>query len=132
MSKRISQNPWAGLASYADPEKADRKLKFCGRDDESYDLAKLIENNVFVTLYGKSGIGKTSLLNAGVFPELREGHFTPISLRLGMKDADKSYQSILVENIALTASTIKSIDVVPEQKDFNAVDYLWNYFTRSI
>ena len=36
------QNPWAGLASFEDPEKAERKLKFCGRDDDSYDVAKLI------------------------------------------------------------------------------------------
>ena len=55
-------NPWAGLASYEDPKTARQKLKFCGRDDDSYDLARLIMGNVFVTLYGKSGIGKTSLL----------------------------------------------------------------------
>ena len=64
-------NPWAGLASYEDPQNAEYDLKFCGRDDDSYDVARLIMGNVFVTLYGKSGIGKTSLLNAGVFPELR-------------------------------------------------------------
>ena len=55
------QNPWAGLASYEDPATTERKLKFCGRDDDSYDVAKLIMGNIFVTLYGKSGIGKTSM-----------------------------------------------------------------------
>ena len=43
-----SQNPWAGLASYEDPATAERQLKFCGRDDDSYDVARLIMNNVFV------------------------------------------------------------------------------------
>ena len=97
MEKDI-KNPWAGLASYEDPETAERKLKFCGRDDDSYDLAHLIMGNVFVTLYGKSGIGKTSLLNAGVFPELRDEQYTPVSIRLGMRDEEhpQSYQTMIV------------------------------------
>ena len=125
-------NPWAGLASYEDPETAERKLKFCGRDDDSYDVAKLIMGNVFVTLYGKSGIGKTSLLNAGVFPELREEAFTPISLRIGMRDEEtpSSYQTMIVEAIERTIGRIETIDVVPEQDNQQAKDFLWNYFAR--
>lgn len=127
-----SQNPWAGLASYEDPENAKHKLKFCGRDDESYDMAKLIMGNIFVTLYGKSGIGKTSLLNAGVFPELRDNQFTPLSLRLGIMDAKEpgSYQSVIVEAIERTVGSYETIDVIEEQRDKLAVDYLWNYFAR--
>lgn len=125
-------NPWAGLASYEDPDKAKRKLKFCGRDDESYDVVKLIMGNIFVTLYGKSGIGKTSLINAGVFPELRENHFTPVSLRLGIKDTndDRNYQRIIIDSIEQTIDNIETIDVVTEQTDFQAKDLLWNYFVR--
>lgn len=127
-----SQNPWAGLASYEDPETAKRKLLFCGRDDESYDVAKLILSNIFVTLYGKSGIGKTSLLNAGVFPELREERFTPLSLRLGIRDEEtpKSYQSIIIEALGQKVNRIETIDVIHNQTDEESVDYLWNYFAR--
>jgi WD40 repeat protein len=127
-----SQNPWAGLASYEDPETAERKLKFCGRDDDSYDVARLIMGNVFVTLYGKSGIGKTSLLNAGVFPELREEQYIPLSLRLGIRDetCPKSYQSIIVEAIQQKVNRFETIHVIDEQTDLQAVDYLWNYFAR--
>lgn len=126
------QNPWAGLASYEDPETAKRKLKFCGRDDDSYDVTKLIIGNIFVTLYGKSGIGKTSLLNAGVFPELRDEHYTPLSLRLGMRDeqAPNSYQSIIINCINRSMSRIETVNVIDEQLDENAVDFLWNYFAR--
>ena len=125
-------NPWAGLASYDDPETAVQKLKFCGRDDDSYDVAKLIQNNIFITLYGKSGIGKTSLLNAGVFPELREKQFSPLSLRLGMRDLEnpKSFQTMIVEFIEHTVNRIDTIDVVDKQLDEHAADYLWNYFVR--
>lgn len=131
MNKDI-QNPWAGLASYEDPEIAERKLKFCGRDDDSYDVAKLIMNNIFVTLYGKSGIGKTSLLNAGVFPELRDNNYTPVSLRLGMRDEDHpiSYQSIIIEAIERTVSRFEAIDVIPTEDNQQSVDFLWKYFTN--
>ena len=64
-------NPWPGLASYEDPAKSDRKLKFCGRDNDIFDVTRLIDDNLLLVLYGKSGIGKTSLLKAGVFPKLR-------------------------------------------------------------
>ena len=56
MNKEIN-NPWAGTSSYQDPETSGERLKFCGRDNESYDVANLIDNNIFVTLYGKSGTG---------------------------------------------------------------------------
>lgn len=124
------QNPWAGLASYEDPATAERKLKFCGRDDDSYDVAKLIMGNTFVTLYGKSGIGKTSLLNAGVFPELREDQYSPLSLRLGIRD-DKniqSYQTVIIDAVNRAVSRIEEIDVIPVQEDQQSVDYLWKFF----
>ena len=127
-----SQNPWAGLASYEDPETAERKLKFCGRDDDSYDLSRLIMGNVYVTLYGKSGIGKTSLLNAGVFPELREEQYTPTSIRLGMRDEEhpQSYQTMIIEAIERVVSKVETINVFDEQSNQQSVDYLWNYFVR--
>ena len=127
-----SHNPWAGLASYEDPLTAKHKLKFCGREDETYDFAKLVMSNVFVTLYGKSGIGKTSLLNAGVFPEIREQGFTPISIRLGIRDEKdtKSYQSVIIETIERNIPNHETINVIPEQTDAQKSDFLWNYFAR--
>ncbi len=128
----VSQNPWAGLSSYEDPATAKHILKFCGRDDDSYDVARLIEGNVFVTLYGKSGIGKTSLLNAGVFPELRDEHFTPVALRLGMRDDEhpESYQTLIIGAVERTVGGVETVDVIGEQTDAQAADYLWNYFAR--
>ncbi len=130
-SKKV--NPWAGLASYEDPEFAHSSLTFYGRDDESYDMAKLISNNIIVTLYGRSGVGKTSLLNAGVFPELRARHYMPISLRLGNQERIStlpSLQSIIVEKIEKLIYCVKEIDVIDKQCDDQSSDYLWNYFAR--
>lgn len=134
MSNRIQMNPWAGLSSYQDPETADVKLKFCGRDDESFDVAQLIDDNVFVTLYGKSGTGKTSLLNAGVFPRLRQEQYLPISIRLGMEAMNISFQQCLLAKLAqaLQDKGIRtSVDVVPLPSDDQATEYLWSYFART-
>lgn len=126
------QNPWAGPSSYEDPANSERKLKFCGRDSETYDVTHLIDDNFFITLYGKSGIGKTSLLNAGVFPALRREQYTPINIRLGIKDENvlHSYQSMIIDTIKTTIKCIKPINVLEEQKDQQAIDFLWNYFAR--
>ena len=131
MMSKNRLNPWAGLASYEDPEFAEHKMKFCGRDAETYDVARLIHNNVFVTLYGKSGIGKTSLLNAGVFPELREENYVPMSIRLGIRDFENrlSFQTVIINAIELAVKA-EIVDVIPEQDDDQSSDFLWSYFAR--
>ena len=127
----ITINPWAGTSSYQDPETSDVKLKFCGRDNESFDVANLIDNNIFVTLYGKSGTGKTSLLNAGVFPRLRKSAYFPISIRLGMEAIDSSFQNCIitkVENAIKEKGICQTIDAVSMSDDEKDIDYLWSYF----
>ena len=132
--KAIVQNPWAGLSPYEDPAKSSRKLKFCGRESEIFDLTRLIDDNFLVTLYGKSGIGKTSLLNAGVFPALRREQYTPLSLRLGLSEKKQNLQDIIttaVERAVEEAGgSVHVIPVVEEQTDRAANDYLWNWFAR--
>lgn len=53
---------------------------FYGRDKDINRLLTLIQVEKQVLLYSKSGLGKTSLLEAGVIPKLPE-HFIPISIR---------------------------------------------------
>ena len=47
----------------------DREL-FFGRDQEIEYLTTVIINNKSTILHGKSGYGKTSLINAGIIPNL--------------------------------------------------------------
>ena len=54
------------------PFTADQKHLFCGRAQETEDLMKLIRFQQMVVLYGKSGLGKSSLLNASVKPKIEE------------------------------------------------------------
>ncbi len=131
---KTTNNPWAGLASYEDPAKSDRKLKFCGRDNDIYDVARLIDDNLLLVLYGKSGIGKTSLLNAGVFPKLRLEQYLPVSIRLGILEADASYQEAVISAIECAIKEaqgcISVFNVVEEQTDNQLPDRLWNYFAK--
>ncbi|MCH5228440.1 MAG: hypothetical protein J1F12_00410 [Muribaculaceae bacterium] len=73
-------NPWLGLASYTE-EALKNNYHFYGRSKAIERLVRLIENNLVVTLYGRSGIGKSSLLQAGVFPVLKTREFFPIIIR---------------------------------------------------
>lgn len=134
MSNNTYYNPWAGLSSYQDPENSEVQLKFCGRDNESFDLMRLIDDNIFVTLYGKSGTGKTSLLNAGVFPRLRREQYLPVSIRLGMDAIGMSFQQCILTQLNRTLEGkghTETIDVVPMPDDEQSPAYLWSYFART-
>ncbi|MDX6353199.1 MAG: hypothetical protein QOF98_102 [Streptomyces sp.] len=72
--------PYMGAA----PFRADDAEWFFGRDELVTDLLERLRRRRVVTVTGPSGVGKTSLLNAGLLPRLRaEGHqglivvFTP-------------------------------------------------------
>ncbi|MBQ8694486.1 MAG: PD40 domain-containing protein [Bacteroidaceae bacterium] len=133
----MKKNPWLGLLSY-DEEKIGEGYKFCGRSLATQELFSLIDNNIFVTMYGKSGIGKSSLLQAGLFPTLRDNDYFPVYIRLGNSDVTvSSYSEIIVETIKAEISRagfhIKaSENLLPEK---NVVptddDYLWRYFVSN-
>lgn len=69
LSDNVNKRPYVGLRPFR-TEDADR---FFGRSTESHDLAALWQTNRLTVLYGSSGVGKTSLLRAGVIPLLDPG-----------------------------------------------------------
>ena len=74
-------NPWPGLDAYQESSHAF----FSGRSSEIDELLRRIVDEPITVLFGKSGLGKTSLLKAGVFPGLREKGLLPIFLRLQIR-----------------------------------------------
>lgn len=72
------QNPWLGLLAYGESECEF----FFGREAETAELMRLVEDEPLVVLYGISGLGKTSLLQAGLFKHLRATDFFPVAIRL--------------------------------------------------
>lgn len=73
-----AEHPWPGLAAYDETASAF----FHGRDEEATQLQLLIRLAPLTALYGKSGLGKSSLLQAGLFPRLRADHALPVYVRL--------------------------------------------------
>ncbi|MGB1204995.1 MAG: hypothetical protein ACPG5B_05075 [Chitinophagales bacterium] len=61
---------------------ATEQQLFHGRTQEIKDLFKLVKVETLVVLFSKSGMGKSSLLNAGLNPLLQKEYFFPISIRL--------------------------------------------------
>jgi hypothetical protein len=71
-------NPWPGLTAFTE----DQGAYFHGRDEESREVGRRIERKTLTVLFGQSGLGKSSLLQAGVFPRLRAAGYCPIYVRL--------------------------------------------------
>lgn len=70
------------------PFEADERDRFFGRGRDIRDLYDLILLEKLVVVFGKSGYGKSSLLNAGILPRFEEeteenARFTPLLIRLG-------------------------------------------------
>lgn len=126
-------NPWRGLASYDDPKNNNTNYVFCGRDEEAAQIVRLVDNSLFVTLYGRTGVGKTSLLKAGVFPILRLHNYMPLYVRLAHGNKDKSYAEIVLNEI-------ENCDDLKEKRhndaglintDGKSITYLWDYFCQT-
>lgn len=116
-----AQNPWPGLASFGED---DREF-FRGRDMEADELARLVRRERLTVLFGRSGLGKTSLLGAGLFPRLRQDLHLPVLLRIGY-DTDTTPRSRVWA--ALRAACEQwAVEAAAPRAD----ESLWAYFHRA-
>ena len=75
------ENPWPGLEAFEENARAF----FYGRGREAESLLRHVLDSPVTVLYGRSGLGKTSLLRAGLFPLLRDRDFLPVYVRFELK-----------------------------------------------
>ena len=114
-----TERPWPGLEAF--PEAAS--AFFFGRERECLELFGRIRRSTTTMLFGQSGLGKTSLLQAGLFPMLRKSDFLPIVMRL-------DYGVTSVPPVAQMEATLRQaladtrLDCTPMQPDIG----LWQYF----
>ena len=73
-----AQHPWLGLDSFTEETRA----YFYGRDDEVAELARRVQRKLLTILFGQSGLGKTSILRAGIVPRLRTQGYCPVYVRI--------------------------------------------------
>lgn len=115
-------DPWPGLAAY--DESASEF--FFGRAEEAAELLRMVRLAPLTVLYGKSGLGKTSLLQAGFFPLLRAEHYFPILLRLDFSPA----AALSPLDQATNKLTAALSDAAAEFPAWQAQESLWCYLHR--
>jgi hypothetical protein len=98
---------------------------FFGRDAETDTLTSLIQLNTLTIVFGRSGTGKTSLLNAGVFPRLRKNFCLPFRIRLEFSeksdDLISQVKKVLKEEIDKYGFKVES---------YPSTETLWEYFHK--
>lgn len=141
-----AKNPWLGLESYSEKNIENGQILY-GRDNEIVDLSQKVLYNTQTVIYGKSGIGKSSLLKAGVFPILRRNGYFPVYVRLVHKEGEVSYtnqiinavedalKNLKVDDYGATDGTIyKHVEgykkeIVPAYRQ-DEEESMWEYFHR--
>jgi hypothetical protein len=121
-SEVSADNPFPGLRAF---EEADEKY-FRGRRAESEDLVRRIKRAGLTTCYGVSGLGKSSLLKAGVFPKLRRERYCPVVIRLSFHESAADFVTQLKAQTVKQAKR-KRVDVTPYTEE----ETLWEYFHRA-
>lgn len=115
------RHPFAGLQSFGEADQA----YFRGRDAESQELFRLVRREALTVVFGRSGLGKTSLLHAGLFPLLREALYLPVSIRLDFLPGD-ALESRVKARIG-EALLREGIDAPPPGRE----ETLWEYFHQA-
>ena len=88
------ENPFVGLRPFFDED----SFYFFGRDEQVTELLELLHGTHFVPVLGSSGSGKSSLVRAGLIPNLRAGFM--IAERDGWRMAKCLPGDAPIENLA--------------------------------
>src|SRR5215468_10419814 len=112
------RNRYPGAHPFEDDD-LSRKL-FRGREQETTSLIRQILANRLVVLYARSGLGKTSLLNAGIAENLRAEGLLPLTVRVNDKELGP-IKSIYRDIAA--ASERQHVEYTPGNKTS-----LWHFF----
>ena len=113
---KYKDNPWLGLESYQENQ------IIYGRNKEIEELSQCVLNNNETVLYGKSGIGKSSIVNAGILPIVRAHGYFPIVVRLDHSNKH-SYIKQLSDLIERGAHVSECTIAKPIEEQL-----LWEYF----
>ncbi|MDB5391618.1 MAG: NTPase-like protein [Planctomycetaceae bacterium] len=95
-----AEHPWLGLSPFTETTKSF----FFGRDHEIRDIFLRVREQSLTVLFGQSGLGKTSLLGAGLIPKLKVEGFRPVLVRLGYDLTDPP----LIEQVFQAVRTARS------------------------
>lgn len=115
---KIHTNPWLGLKAYSENE------TLYGRDEEIRSLSQYVMYDKETVLYGRSGIGKSSIINAGVIPVARRNDVTPVYIRLEHNATSDTYIEQIRKAMADVGVTIENVCPVHNADD----ELFWEFF----
>jgi len=94
-----ASNPWLGLASFTEETRAF----FFGREAEIAELGRRVQRKLLTVLFGQSGLGKTSILRAGLVPRLRRQGYCPVYVRIDYAPGTPEPDEQIKQEIRITA-----------------------------
>lgn len=96
---------------------------FFGRVQDIKNMLRLIELEQSIILYGKSGLGKSSLINAGIIPRIEQaGKYLPVKIRFSAYTQDKLEDKM---PLSITKEQIKSKKTWLKKINTKEKDSLW-------
>nr|MBA2695895.1 serine protease [Actinomycetota bacterium] len=105
----VAENPYRGLESFT----AEQAEVFFGRDQDIDLLASRVLGQPVVVIVGPSGVGKSSLVQAGLVPRLREaGRWSVVLVRPGQDPWQR-----LAAGLLRAQHGIDEVVTAPESRD---------------
>lgn len=98
--------------------------KLYGRDVEIKELSNRIQENLHTILYGQSGAGKSSVIEAGVFPVLRKNNYFPVVIRFLEVETTNYMEYVIsqVRAVALSRNDFKESYKIVSQVEVSEAD----------
>jgi hypothetical protein len=128
-------NPWVGLQEFTE----EIQLFFHGREEETESLLNRVRRRVLTVLFGQSGLGKSSLLQAGLFPRLRAERFLPVYIRLNYRESATLREQVKEFISSEVSRAIKRGELSAKPGDKPAVspvpsadESMWRYLHRRV
>lgn len=114
------------------PFSIEEKDIFFGREDDTNNLFDLLMLEKVVVIFGKSGYGKSSIINAGVIPKvlessnLRRFAYVPIKIRIGKIAGD--FKTPLEKILVKLEEYFQNIESYSFFKKHEGLPKLWSKF----
>lgn len=123
-AERFSRYP--GVQPFGD--NAVYRRLFRGRDREKYELLQLVLAERLALVFARSGIGKSSLINAGLLEPLRDRGYFPMVVRVSGSSHDPL--ACIYDGIKAAvdeAAELGRIEYEPAASEWNRTS-LWHFF----
>ncbi len=109
LTGKLPDCPYQGLSAFREEDKEF----FFGRDDVIADLVEVVNSKSFIPVIGASGSGKSSVVFAGLVPQLRNvGNVQIVSFRPGKNPFDALTVALSrIQNVELNNNRLQELEL---------------------